>query len=159
MILRLGETFWSRGFRGKGEYQRMPRELRRPDLIEQELTESIIGGFYYIYNQLGYGFFEKVYGEALTRKLRKLGHQVEREVRIPIFCDHEQVGVQKLDMLVDSRVIVEIKSTFQLCDADYRQLRSYVTASEIQVGLLLHFGPKPEFHRVVSTRSPRGIST
>jgi GxxExxY protein len=134
----------------------MPRQLRRTDLIEQEVTESIIGGFYYVYNQLGYGFFEKIYAEALSRKLRKLGHLVQREVRVPIYCDCEQVGLQKLDILVDSKVIVEIKSSFQLCDADHRQLRSYVTASEIQVGLRLHFGPKPEFHRMVSTRSPRG---
>jgi GxxExxY protein len=124
--------------------------------MEQELTASIIGSFYYVHNQLRYGCFGRIYAEALSRKLRKLGHVVEREVRTPIFRDREQVWLQKLDMLVDSRVIVEIKSPFQPCDADHRQLRSYVTASRIQAGLLLHFGPKPEFHRMVSTRSPRG---
>jgi GxxExxY protein len=80
--------------------------------------------FYYVHNQLGYGCFERTYAEALSRKLRKLSHVVEREVRTPIFRDREQVGLQKLDMPVDSRVIVEIKSSFQLCDADHRQLRS-----------------------------------
>jgi GxxExxY protein len=117
----------------------MAHLLRRQDLVEADLTESIIGAFYHVYNQLGYGFLERIYAEALARRLRKLGHKVDREVRLPIYCDYEQVGLQKLDMLVDSRVIVEIKSTFQLFDADHRQLRSHVTASEIQVGLLLHF--------------------
>jgi GxxExxY protein len=128
---------------------------RQTDLVEKELTGSIIGAFYYVYNQLGYGFLEKIYAEAMTRTLRKRGHVVEREVRIPIYLEQEQVGLQRIDMLVDSRVIVENKSTYLLSEADHRQLTSYLTASEIQVGLLLHFGPKPEFYRSVC-RCPRG---
>ena len=133
----------------------MHRQFTRSDLIEKELTGSIIGAFYHIYNQLGYGFLEKIYAEALTRALRRRGHLVEREVSIPIYCDGEVVGLQRIDMLVDSKVIVENKSTYMLSDADHRQLTSYLTASEIQVGLLLHFGPEPDFYRVVCTRSPK----
>jgi GxxExxY protein len=128
----------------------------RLELIEKELTGSIIGAFYYVYNQLGYGFLEKIYAEALARKLMKSGHRVQREVWLPIYCDYEQVGLQRIDMLVEGKVIVENKSTYHLSEADHRQLLSYLTASEVQVGLLLHFGPKPDFYRVVCTRSPRG---
>jgi GxxExxY protein len=129
----------------------------RLDLVEKELTGSIISGFYYVYNQLGYGFLEKIYSEALARTLKRLGHSVEREVRMPIYFDGEVIGLQQIDMLVDSKVIVENKSTFLLSNADHRQLTSYLTSSEIQVGLLCHFGPEPKFYRAVCTRSPRPL--
>ena len=135
---------------------RMPRAPDRQDLIEKELTGSVISAFYYVYNQLGYGFLEKISSEALARTLRKLGHTVEREVMLPIYFDCEVIGLQRIDMLVDAKLIVENKSTFQLCDADHRQPLSYLTSSDIQVGLLLHFGPEPKFYRKVSTRSPKG---
>jgi GxxExxY protein len=138
---------------------RMHRVLTRSDLVEKELTSSIIGAFYYVYNQLGFGFLEKIYSEGLARTLRKRGHKVEREVFIPIYLDGEVVGLQRIDMLVDSKCIVENKSTYMLGDSDHRQLRSYLSGSEIQVGLLLHFGPKPDFYRIVCTRSPRGSNS
>ena len=72
-----------------------------------------------------------------------------------IYFEGATLGLQRVDMLVDGKVIVENKSTFRLSPADHRQLTSYVTGSDIQVGILLHFGPKPDFYRVVSTRSPR----
>jgi len=137
---------------------RMARERGGPvDLVEKELTGSIIGAFYYVYNQLGYGFLEKIYAEGLARVLIKLGHSVAREVNTPIYLDGEVIGLQRLDMVVDSRVIVENKSTYQLSEADHRQIKSYITASELQVGLLLHFGPEPKFYRVISTRSPKHV--
>src|SRR4051794_38642263 len=105
---------------------RMPIACVRQDLIEKELTGSIISGFYYVYNQLGYGFLEKIYSEALARTLRRLGHTVEREIAIPIYFDGEVIRLQRIDMLVDSKVIVENKSTFLLSDADHRQLTSYL---------------------------------
>jgi GxxExxY protein len=92
----------------------------------------------------------------MARTLRRLGHAVEREVRIPVYFDEEVIGIQRIDMLVESKVIVENKSTFQLSGADSRQLTNYLTASTMQVGLLLHFGPEPKFYRFVCTRSPRG---
>ena len=128
---------------------------KRVELIEKELTAAIIAAFYHVYNQLGYGFLEKIYSEAIARTLIRRGHRVQREVRVVIYFEGEPAGLQRVDMIVDDRVIVENKSTYSLSEADHRQLTSYVTASEIQVGLLLHFGPKPEFYRVVSTRSPR----
>jgi GxxExxY protein len=133
----------------------MHRMLTRSNLVEKELTGSIIGAFYHVYNQLGYGFLEKIYSKALTRALRKRGHKVEREVLIPIYCDGDVVGLQRIDMLVDSKVVVENKSTYMLSDADHRQLTSYLSGSELQVGLLLHFGPKADFYRIVCTRSPK----
>ena len=130
-------------------------DARGDGLVEEDLTKSIIGAFFYVYNQLGYGFLESIYSNAMAKVLARKGHLVEREVPIVIYLEGEAIGLQRIDMIVDGKVIVENKSTHDLAVASHRQLKSYVTGSEIQVGLLLHFGPKPEFHRVVATRSPR----
>jgi GxxExxY protein len=124
-------------------------------LVEGPLTKSIIGAFFDIYNQLDYGFMEAIYAEALARELQRRGHWAEREVRVPVYCKYEIVGVQRIDMLVDKRVIIEIKSTYDLSRTSHRQLLAYLRGSNLQVGLLLHFGPRPEFYRIIATRSPK----
>ena len=83
------------------------------------------------------------------------GHIVEREIGVRIFCKAEVVGLQRIDMLVDHRVIVEIKSTHDLSRVSHRQLLAYLRGSDLEVGLLFHFGPKPEFYRIISTRKPQ----
>jgi GxxExxY protein len=128
-------------------------------LLEAELTQSVIGAFYRVYNQLEYGFLESVYSAALARVLTRKGHVVAREVPVVVYFEGEAIGLQRVDMIVDGRLILEIKSTHDLSRSSHRQLLSYLRASEMQVGLLLHFGPRPEFHRVVDTRSPRRAAT
>lgn len=124
-------------------------------LIEGALSESVIAAFYRVYNQLDYGFLESIYARALTRVLEQKGHVVEREVGIVVYFEGEAIGLQRVDMIVDGKLIFEIKSCHDLSKASHRQLLNYLRASEMQVGLLLHFGPRPEFHRLVHTRSPR----
>jgi GxxExxY protein len=124
-------------------------------LVEGGLTKSIIGAFYDIYNQLDYGFLESIYVEALSRELIRRGHLVEREVGIRVYCKGEVVGLQRIDLLVDTKVIVEVKSTHDLARTAHRQLLAYLRGSDLEVGLLLHFGPKPEFFRVISSRKPQ----
>ena len=121
-------------------------------LVEEGLTKSIIGAFYDTYNQLDYGFLESIYTEALSRELTRRGHRIEREVGIRVYCKGEIVGLQRIDLLVDRKVIVEVKSTHDLAKVAHRQLLAYLRGSDLEVGLLLHFGPKPEFHRMVSSR-------
>lgn len=123
-------------------------------LVEETLTKSIIGAFYEVYNQLDFGFLESIYVEALARELTRRGHAVEREVAIRVYYKGEVVGLQRVDMLVDKRVIVETKSTHELAKVSHRQLLAYLRGSDLEVGLLLHFGPKPEFFRTISTRKP-----
>ena len=93
-------------------------------LIEEALTRSVIGGFFEVYNTLGFGY------KGL------------------------ELAQQRLDMLVDGKLIVEVKSTFLLHPAHQRQLRSYLQGTRLQVGLLLHFGPEPKFIRVVNSGVP-----
>ncbi|HUX34728.1 MAG TPA: GxxExxY protein [Gemmatimonadaceae bacterium] len=122
-------------------------------LIEAELTRSVIGAFYEVYGALGYGFLEHVYEAAMELELATRGHRVGRQVAVRIMYKGVDLATQRLDMLVDDRVIVEIKSTPELAHTAKRQLHNYLRGTRLEVGLLLHFGPKPEFHRVVSTNA------
>jgi GxxExxY protein len=117
-------------------------------LIEERRTRSIIGAFYEVYNTLGFGFLEKVYQNALERELCTRGHVVEREVQARVAYKGGEIARQRLDMVVDDRVIVEIKSALLLHPSAVRQVLSYLKATAYDVGLLLHFGPKPAFHRL-----------
>ena len=118
-------------------------------LIEQELTRRAIGAFYEVYNTLGFGFLEHIYVMALERELRNLGHQVRREVGVCVMYKGDELGYQRLDMIVDDKLIIEVKSTYELHKAARRQLYNYLRATNLEVGLLFHFGPEPKFYRSI----------
>ena len=122
------------------------------ELLERETTSEIIGAFYDVYGKLGFGFLEHVYCHALERELVARGRIVAREVSIQIFYDGEALTTQRLDMIVDESVVVEVKSTAILPPTAQRQTLNYLRASTLQVALLLHFGPEPRFYRLVHTR-------
>ena len=126
---------------------------RRGGLIEEELTRSVIGAFFDVYNTLGYGFLEHVYNMALERELLARGHRVGREVSVNIYYKGTILTSQRLDFIVDEKLTVESKSTEILPAKAKRQLYNYLRATNLAVGLLLHFGPEPKFHRVVSPRT------
>lgn len=119
----------------------------REDLDESVLTYDIIRAFYYVYNRLGDGFIESVYSAALERTLTKWGFKVAREVRIPIHFDGEVIAYQRLDMLVNDRVIVENKAGEAVPPRGPKKLTNYLCATTVEVGLLLYFGPKPQVIR------------
>jgi GxxExxY protein len=121
-------------------------------LLEEAVTRSIIGAFYETYNTLGFGFVEHVYASALEYELRARGHTVVRELSVNVVYKGQVIAQQRLDMVVDDLAIVELKSTAQLPPFAPRQLFNYLQATSFQVGLVLHFGPKPAFHRQVHTR-------
>ena len=126
-------------------------------LIEGQLTESVIGAFYEVYNLLGFRFLEQVYLAALERELRARHHAVGREVWVPVFYKGEIIARQRIDMIVDGKLVVEVKSTHDLHKSAPRQVYNYLRATTLQVGLLLHFGPDPAFHRLVHTEHLKGI--
>jgi GxxExxY protein len=137
-----------------------PRDLGKASieqgLLEEKLTESIIGCFYEVYNTLGSALLEKAYSGGLARELRLRGHHVAREVPTEIVYKGVVVATYKIDLVVDNRVVLEVKSTERLNREDPRQLLNYLRASKWEVGLLLHFGPEPKFYRFISTnKDPR----
>ena len=126
---------------------------RAGGLIEEGLTRSVIGAFYNVYNTLGYGFLEHVYAMALERELLARGHRVGREVSVSIVYKGLRLTSQRLDLVVDEKLIVEAKSTQNLPAVAARQVYNYLRATNLAVGLLLHFGPEPKFHRIISPRA------
>jgi GxxExxY protein len=122
---------------------------RHPLLYEAE-TRSLIGGFFDCYNHIGFGFVEPICCSALERELTARGHHVAREVAIEVFYKGESVGWQRMDMIVDDKIIIEVKATPILSPNARLQLRSYMKSTRLQVGLLFHFGPTPTFFREYS---------
>jgi len=124
-------------------------------LAEERLTHVIIGAFFRVYNQLGFGFLEHVYAAALERELLGLGLRVAREYWVRISYDGAELCQQRLDFVVNEKVVVEIKSTFELHRAASRQLLNYLRATNLEVGLLLHFGPEAKFYRLYAPNAQK----
>ncbi len=114
-----------------------------------ELTEKIIKAFFQVYNKLGYGFLEKVYENALMIELKKLGLNCINQKPIKVYYDDQIIGDYFTDIIVEDKIILELKATESLCYDHECQLINYLKASEMEVGLLLNFGKKPEFRRKV----------
>ena len=119
------------------------------DIKYKELTEKIIKIFYKVYNKLGYGFLEKIYENAMMIEFKREVVSAISQSSIKVFYENEVVGEYFADILVDDKVIVEIKAARTLALEHEAQLLNYLKATDIEVGLLLNFGPKPEIKRKV----------
>jgi GxxExxY protein len=122
---------------------------REGGLLEEALTHSVIGAFYDVHRALGFGFREQIYALALERELVGRGHRVDREVAVMVYYRGEPLTRQILDMIVDGKLILEIKSTELLHPSATLQLFSYLCATDVEVGLVLHFGRDAKFRRVI----------
>ena len=129
-----------------------PTAHSRPAIVERDLSNVIVGCFFDVYNELGYGFVESIYARALAITMQDRRLRVDREYPIAVSFRGQQIGFHRIDMLVEQRVIVELKSTERLAESARRQLRSYVTAAGLDLGILFHFGPVPKFHRELGRR-------
>ncbi len=112
-----------------------------------EITDRIIAAFYKVYNTLGYGFLEKVYENALRIELCKQGLEVSAQKPITVFYDGEVVGEYFADLIIANTIIIELKAAKALADEHEAQLLNYLKATPYEVGLLLNFGPQPQFER------------
>jgi GxxExxY protein len=124
-------------------------ETPGPDLKFAELTDRVIGIFYDVYSELGYGFLESVYEESLVISLREAGLVVDRQVSVPVWFREHKVGDFRADALVENRVLLELKCARVLESAHEAQLLHYLKSTEIEVGLLLNFGLRPQFRRLL----------
>ncbi len=115
----------------------------------ENVTERIIAAFYKVYNVLGWGFLEKVYQGAMAIELRKHGLNIKPLQKIDVFYDGICVGEYIADFLIEDCVIVELKAAEAIAPAHEAQLINYLKATNIDVGLFLNFGPKPQFRRKV----------
>jgi len=117
------------------------------DTKYNDRTEQIIKAFYDVYNELGFGFLEKVYQNALYLELKSRGFTVVPQKKIKVHFKGYEVGEYYPDLIVDDIVIVELKAAEGIVEAFENQLINYLRATNIEVGLLLNFGKKPEFRR------------
>ena len=118
-------------------------------ILHKELTGTILKLFYEVYNELGYGFLEKVYQNALYNELKNNGFDVESQKQIKVYYKNVEVGEYYADLIVNDKVILELKATESITEAHEFQLLNYLKSTNIEVGLLLNFGKKPEFCRKV----------
>ena len=115
----------------------------------KELTDTIIQAFYSVYNELGFGFLENVYQNALYFELLARGLHVEAQKGINVYYKTQLVGKYKADLLVDDLIIIELKAVEYLVKEHEFQLINYLKATDKEVGLLLNFGLKPEILRKI----------
>jgi len=128
-----------------------------PILERAAVTEKVLGAFFAVYNELGHGFLESVYRNALRLALKDLGLDAEVERPVPVWFRGHDVDDRRCDLLVNGCVILELKTAERLDRAHEAQLFNDLRATDIEVGLLLNFGPKPEFKRVVFDNPRKGI--
>ncbi len=127
-------------------------------MLHEELTGKIIKVFYSAYNELGFGFLEKVYQNAMMIALKNSGLQAEAQKKIEVRFQGEIVGEYYADIVVNELVILELKATEYLIEEHELQLINYLKATSMEVGLLLNFGAKPEFRRKIFTNDKKRIS-
>ena len=116
-------------------------------MIEEELTGQILKIFYKVYNSLGHGFLEQIYHNALIVELNAAGLRVETEKPIAVYYEGKIVGTFAADLVVEEKVILELKAKERIIEAHEAQLINYLRATNIEVGLLLNFGKTPDFKR------------
>ncbi len=121
------------------------------DYLLSEKTGKILQAFFHVYNELGYGFLERVYKNALYKELKRRGFDCSTERSIPVYYEGELVGDFFADIIVDSNIILELKAVKQLMPEHEVQLMNYLRATDAEVGLLLNFGPEPQKRRIVFT--------
>lgn len=127
------------------------------ELLHLHLTDSILKTFYDVYNVLGYGFLEKVYQNSMYLELKARGFEVEAQRPVKVFYKGTEVGFYFPDLIVNESVILELKAAEAVTDDFDRQLLNYLRGTEIEVGLLLNFGPKPVFKRRVLENSRKSL--
>ena len=113
------------------------------------LTHDILHCFYNVYRQLGAGFLESVYLRSMLIELRDAGLSAEAEIPVPVWYKGCDVGQFRADIVVEELVLLELKAAEQLCKPHEAQVINYLRATNLEVGLLLNFGPKPQFKRLV----------
>lgn len=118
-------------------------------MLHSDITGKILEAFYKVYNTLGYGFLESVYEKAMLIELQNFGLFVERQKRIKVYYEGIQVGDYFADLIVNNCIIIELKAAEALSKENEYQLINYLKATDIEVGLLINFGKKPEFRRKI----------
>ena len=118
-------------------------------LLHENITGEIINAYYEVYNELGFGFLENVYQNALFFELQDRGFKVVPQKQMNVYYKKRKVGRYYSDILVNDVVILELKAAAFIAPEFELQLANYLKATDVEVGLLLNFGKRPQFIRKV----------
>lgn len=122
-----------------------------PDLLFGTLSSKVIGAFLTVHWRLGYGFAESVYANALEVEFRKRSIPYERELPVTVYYDDVIVGQFRADFVTHGRILLELKSVEKLQKDHYTQTLNYLRSTEIELALLLNFGPRPTMRRLINS--------
>jgi GxxExxY protein len=128
------------------------------ELLHKELSNNIINCFYTVYNALGFGFLEKVYENSMMIELAKKGLSAKKQQPIKVFYENYNVGDYFADIIIEDSIIIELKAAEIIVEEHELQLINYLKATDIEIGLLLNFGKKPEFRRKIFTNDRKNNS-
>lgn len=120
-------------------------------MLHEDITGAIIGAFYEVHRDLGYGFLEAIYEHAMILSLVTRGFAIDRQIPISVHYRGKVLGHFVADLVVEHVVLVELKSCRAVEPVHVAQIINYLRATQIEVGLLLNFGPKPVFRRLIMT--------
>lgn len=126
-------------------------------MIEKALSHQLLRAFYNVHLEHGYGFLESVYSNSLAVELEHIGLRVDRERPVSVYHRGKVVGRFRIDLLVEEKILVEVKASLKLVEADQKQLLNYLKATPQELGFLLNFGPKPTFLRRVLARERKHL--
>lgn len=139
------------------ERENLCDELADLTLKHGAVTKRILRVFYEVYNDLGHGFVESVYQRAMLIALVEDGLQVRSELPLPVRFRGRNVGDFRADIVVNDAVLIELKAAEHLDKPHEVQVLNYLRACELEVGLLLNFGPKPGFRRFIFNNDQKKI--
>ena len=122
------------------------------------MTGAIVGVFFEVYGELGYGFLESVYRSAMGMALRDAGLEVQSEVEAHALFRGRSVGVFRLDFVVERAVVVELKAAGGIDQSHLAQVLNYLRCTSMEIGLILNFGPRPQIRRVAFTNGRKRLS-
>jgi GxxExxY protein len=132
-------------------------QMAQPGLKYADVTDKIIGIFYDLYNELGYGFFESVYEEAMVIALREAGLVINRQVPVPVWFRNQKIGEYRADLVVEKCVLIELKCARTLDAAHEAQVLHCLKSTDIELGLLVNFGSSPQFRRLLFDKERKKI--
>jgi GxxExxY protein len=124
-----------------------------------ELTDTVIGVFYEVYNELGFGFLESVYRNSLRHALLEKGLPVEQEVAVSVFFRGHNVGDFRADLVVNGTILLELKTAEQIVAAHESQVLNYLRSTALELGLIPNFGPRPQLRRLLLDNSRKHTKT
>lgn len=129
------------------------------EILYKDLSDKILAVFYHVYNELGYGFLERVYQNAMYLEFKAQGYFVETQKEIKVYYKNTEVGLYFADLVINEKIILELKAHEALLVEHENQLINYLRGTDKEVGLLLNFGKKPEFRRKIFTNDRKNLPT